>query len=67
MEEILLFGQIGIPIALLVIGYVAGRVAESRHYQSIRAREQKLLDVPAVSWKTLNDPRPIAEAVLTTG
>ena len=53
--------------ALLVIGYVAGRVAESRHYQSIRAREQKLLDVPAVSWKTLNDPRPIAEAVLTTG
>ena len=43
MEDILLFVQIGIPIALLVIGFIAGRVAESRHYQSIRAREQKVL------------------------
>ncbi len=67
MEDILPVIQIGIPIALLVLGFIAGKVAESRHYRNIREREQKLLGVPAVSWKTLSDPRPIAEVVLTTG
>ena len=54
-------------IGLLALGFVVGKVAESRHYRNIREREQKLLGIPAVSWKTLSDPRPIAEAVLTTG
>ncbi len=54
-------------IGLLALGFVVGKVAESRHYRNIREREQKLLGIPAVSWKTLSDPRPIAEVVLTTG
>jgi uncharacterized protein YbjQ (UPF0145 family) len=54
-------------IGLLALGFVVGKVAESRHYRNLREREQKLLGIPAVSWKTLSDPRPIAEAVLTTG
>jgi uncharacterized protein YbjQ (UPF0145 family) len=67
MEGILLLGQVGFPIALLVLGFVAGKMAESRHYQSIREREEKLLKIPAVSWKTLHDSRPVAEVALTTG
>jgi uncharacterized protein YbjQ (UPF0145 family) len=31
--------------ALLAVGYTAGRVAERRHYRSIRLREQVLADV----------------------
>lgn len=30
---------------LVVVGYVAGRVAEARHYRSIRAREQQMSDI----------------------
>ena len=67
MEGILLLGQVGFPIALLVLGFVAGKMAESRHYQRIREREEKLLKIPAVSWKTLHDSRPVAEVALTTG
>ena len=67
MTEMLVVIQIGIPIALLVLGFVVGKVVESRHYRNIREREQKVLGVPAVSCKTLSDPRPIAEVALTTG
>lgn len=30
---------------LIVVGFVAGRIAESRHYASIRKREQEFADV----------------------
>ncbi|MCW5623308.1 MAG: heavy metal-binding domain-containing protein [Burkholderiales bacterium] len=32
-------------VALIVIGYVAGRIAESRHYASIRKREKEFAGV----------------------
>ncbi|MCA3130853.1 MAG: YbjQ family protein [Betaproteobacteria bacterium] len=32
-------------LGLLLLGYVAGRIAESRHYRSIRQREAELGDV----------------------
>ena len=32
-------------LALLVVGYSIGRVAESRHYRSIRAREADMADL----------------------
>ena len=67
MHDLLLVVQIGIPLLLLALGFVAGKMTESRHYKSIREREQKLLGIPTVSWKTLSDPRPVAEAALTTG
>ena len=54
-------------VALLALGFVLGKVAERGHFRSIREREQKLLSTPVISSKTLGDPRPIAEAVLTTG
>ena len=36
-------------LVLLALGYVFGRVAESRHFKSIREREQKLASVLAFS------------------
>ncbi len=66
-EAMLQLIQIGIPVALVVLGFVAGKVAERRHYRSIREREQNLVGVPTVSWKTLSDPRPVAQVGLTIG
>ena len=67
MEDILPVIQLGSLIALLVLGFVVGKVTESRHYRDIRDRERKLLGVSVVSWRTLTDPRPVAEVALTTG
>lgn len=36
-------------LVLLVIGYVAGRVAEQRHYRSIRSREKTNADIHVFS------------------
>ena len=59
--------QFGLPILLLVLGFVAGKYAENNHYKSIRAREEKFGGVPAVSWRTLKDPRPVHYAELAQG
>ncbi len=40
-------------VALLVLGYVAGSIAERRHYASIRRREKELVGFPALTFKTL--------------
>ncbi len=45
MEQLILL------IALITIGYVAGTLAESRHYRSIISRERELLNLPAVTLK----------------
>ena len=36
-------------VVLIVVGYVAGRIAEARHYRSIRQREQELSEVTIFS------------------
>lgn len=41
--------NLGIPVALLAVGYGVGRLLEKRHYASIRARERELLHVVALS------------------
>ncbi len=41
----------GLFAALLVLGYSCGRIAERRHYQSIRKRESELADLPAIATK----------------
>ncbi len=66
-EGFLLILQFGLPILLLVLGFVAGKVAENNHYKSIRAREDKFRGVPAVSWRTLKDSRPVNDAKLAQG
>ena len=41
--------QLLIPVALLAVGYVVGRLLERRHYASIRQRERELQAVVALT------------------
>lgn len=43
--ELIIFG------VLLTLGYVAGTIAERRHYRSIEEREKKYVNLPAVTIK----------------
>ena len=45
-----------ILLGLLLLGYICGSMAEKRHYRSIADRELKLLDLPAVSFKSVDTP-----------
>jgi uncharacterized protein YbjQ (UPF0145 family) len=67
VDTVIVALQIGFAVGLLALGFVAGRYAETKHYASIYAREEQYLHVPAVSFRTLNDPRPVASATLATG
>jgi uncharacterized protein YbjQ (UPF0145 family) len=58
---------IGVPAVLLIVGYFAGRYNERRHYESIRAREERFASVPVVTWDTLEDRSRIVQAQLVTG
>ena len=52
------FLNVGLPIVLLLVGYLAGRGIELRHYASIRKREQELKHVVALSTRWV--PRGVA-------
>jgi uncharacterized protein YbjQ (UPF0145 family) len=41
--------QLGVPLCLLVLGYVAGSMAEQSHYKSIRVRELRLRRMPTTN------------------
>ena len=43
--------QLIVVIALIAIGYIAGTMAESRHYRSIETRERVMLRLPAVTMR----------------
>ena len=55
-----------LPIFALVLGILAGRLAEVRHYQSLQSRESEFLDRPALTAKFLQD-RPVANARMAVG
>ena len=59
--------EIIIAVSLLALGFVAGKLAEKRHYRSIRDREKLFLDQPAVSFRTPPDLGPIESAHLAVG
>lgn len=59
--------QIGIPVALIALGYFAGRRAERKHYESIHAREAQFLHLPAVTMRRWDDGREVAEARMVSG
>ena len=67
MDRTLLIVQLSIPITLLILGFVIGKLAERRHYESIHRREDQIVDLPAVTMKTLSDPRPVKESRLVVG
>ena len=41
-----------ITVALIILGYLFGRLAEYRHYKQIRKSEQALMHLPVVSLRT---------------
>ena len=41
--------ELGVPLFLLVLGYVAGGMAEQGHYKSIRLRELRLRRMPTTN------------------
>jgi len=43
-------------LILITIGYIAGTLAEKRHYRSIRKRENAFLNLPAVTMKGVDYP-----------
>lgn len=54
-------------VALLVLGYVAGSIAERRHYASIRRREEELVAFPAVAFKSLPPGWSVGRSGLVVG
>lgn len=54
--------------SLIALGYVAGTIAEKRHYRSIALRERASLRLPAVTFKNLPYPSGrIRSARMVTG
>ncbi len=44
--------NLAIFLVLLLLGYIAGTIAEKRHYRSIIRREKELLHLPAITLKS---------------
>ncbi len=62
MEELVIL------VVLIAIGYIAGTLAESNHYQSIKQRERRFLRLPAVTIKNAIDKdAAVDKAQLVTG
>ena len=38
-------------LSLIVLGYISGRIVETRHYRSIAMREDEFLPLPVVTLK----------------
>ena len=45
------FSQLIIFFLLIALGYLAGTIAETRHYRAIKKREHELIKLPAVTIK----------------
>lgn len=56
--------DLGVFGALVVIGYVAGRIAEARHYASIRKREVELAPILMFATRFPPDLRPRQQALV---
>ena len=59
--------NLGVPAALLVVGYLAGSQAEKAHFRSIRRREDASKHFPVVTFRTPPDGWQIEASDLTTG
>jgi len=52
---------------LLLLGFIAGRVAERRHWRSIHQREEALKDLIVIADRNLPDKRRLAGGEMVTG
>lgn len=62
----LIFG-LGLTALLLIVGFVAGSIAERSHYTSIRSREQALVKLPALTFETLPEGWSVERSGLVAG
>jgi uncharacterized protein YbjQ (UPF0145 family) len=60
-SELIIFGL------LIALGYVAGTIAEKRHYSSIRKREEEMLDLAVVTLRKTHSDSDIQQAELVMG
>ena len=67
MDILIEFLDLFIVLALLVLGYVFGRLAEWRHYKRILRREDEYSDLIVVAAKTLPAMTPSPSATLVRG
>ena len=58
---------LGIFLILLVLGFVFGQIAETRHYRSILKREKATLNIPVMTLKTVPDSIQRCQTFLVTG
>lgn len=56
--------DLGVFVALVIVGYVAGRIAEARHYASIRKRETELASILIFATRFPPDLRPRPQALV---
>jgi len=66
-ELVALAINFGLPLLLVVAGYVLGRMLEQRHYASIRAREQALLHVIALNTRFVPEGVQATSSNLVSG
>ena len=59
--------QIGVPLAVLLVAYAIGAAIERRHYASIREREQRWRNLPAITFRSAPAAWGVDEATLLTG
>lgn len=65
MLEVLV--QLGVPLFLLALGYVAGSLAEQNHYKSIRLRELRFRRMPTTNLRRPPIHWRVAEVGLVAG
>jgi uncharacterized protein YbjQ (UPF0145 family) len=65
--DISAFLNVGIFLALLVLGFGVGRVAEQRHYRSIRRREEALRELLVFSARQLPADQTFSDSSLVMG
>ena len=59
--------ELGVPLFLLVLGYVAGSMAEQSHYKSIRLRELRLRRLPTTNLRRPPAHWRVESAALVVG
>ena len=60
-------GRLGLPLALLVLGYVVGSLTERAHYKDIKKREEGLRDLPAINFRRVPKTWSVERAEMAMG
>ena len=52
---------------LMILGYIAGSIAEKKHYASIKKRESEMVEMPVVNFKNPYPDSGVQKSILVTG